>query len=74
VKEYKNGLGVATVRRDTFAGYFKAITLSPGDILVSGTPAGVGAARTPPLFMKEGDVCEVEIKKTGLLRNEVMDE
>jgi acylpyruvate hydrolase len=51
-----------------------AITLSPGDVLVSGTPAGVGVARTPPLFMKEGDVCEVEIEKIGLLRNEVKDE
>src|ERR1700751_373914 len=47
----------------------EAITLSPGDILVSGTPAGVGMARTPPLFMKQGDVCEVEIEKIGLLRN-----
>jgi len=52
----------------------EAITLSPGDILVSGTPAGVGMARTPPLFMKQGDVCEVEIEKIGLLRNEVKDE
>jgi acylpyruvate hydrolase len=52
----------------------EAITLSPGDILVSGTPAGVGMARTPPLFMKQGDVCEVEIEKIGLLRNEVRDE
>jgi acylpyruvate hydrolase len=52
----------------------EAITLSPGDILVSGTPAGVGMARTPPLFMKDGDVCEVEIEKLGLLRNEVKDE
>jgi acylpyruvate hydrolase len=52
----------------------EAITLSPGDILVSGTPSGVGVARTPPLFMKQGDVCEVEIEKIGLLRNEVKDE
>jgi 2-keto-4-pentenoate hydratase/2-oxohepta-3-ene-1,7-dioic acid hydratase in catechol pathway len=51
-----------------------AITLSPGDIIVSGTPAGVGMARTPPLFMKQGDVCEIEIEKIGLLRNEVKDE
>ena len=52
----------------------EAIMLSSGDILVSGTPAGVGMARTPPLFMKQGDVCEVEIEKIGLLRNEVRDE
>jgi 2-keto-4-pentenoate hydratase/2-oxohepta-3-ene-1,7-dioic acid hydratase in catechol pathway len=52
----------------------EAITLSPGDILVSGTPAGVGMARKPPLFMKHGDVCEVEIKGIGILRNRIEDE
>jgi acylpyruvate hydrolase len=52
----------------------EAITLSPGDIIVSGTPAGVGMARNPPLFMKDGDVCEVEIEGIGTLRNPVKDE
>lgn len=52
----------------------EAITLSPGDIIVSGTPAGVGMARNPPLFMKHGDVCEVEIEGLGTLRNKVEDE
>jgi acylpyruvate hydrolase len=52
----------------------EAITLSPGDIIVSGTPAGVGMARNPPLFMKHGDVCEVEIEGMGVLRNPVEDE
>jgi len=52
----------------------EAITLSPGDIIVSGTPAGVGMARKPPLFMKHGDVCEVEIEGLGTLRNTVEDE
>jgi acylpyruvate hydrolase len=52
----------------------EAITLSPGDIIVSGTPAGVGMARKPPLFMKHGDVCEVEIEGLGILRNAVEDE
>jgi acylpyruvate hydrolase len=52
----------------------EAITLSPGDILVTGTPAGVGMARKPPLFMKHGDVCEVEIEGIGTLRNRVEDE
>ena len=52
----------------------EAITLSPGDIIVSGTPGGVGMARKPPLFMKQGDVCEVEIEGIGLLRNRVEDE
>ena len=51
-----------------------AITLAPGDIIVSGTPAGVGMARKPPLFMKHGDTCEVEIEGIGILRNTVEDE
>lgn len=52
----------------------EAITLSPGDIIVSGTPAGVGMARNPPLFMKHGDLCEVEIEGIGILSNPVEDE
>lgn len=51
-----------------------AMTLKPGDVIVTGTPSGVGMARTPPLFMKDGDVCEVEIEGIGLLRNPVRDE
>ena len=50
------------------------ITLSPGDIIVSGTPAGVGMARNPPLYMKHGDVCEIEIEGIGILRNTIEDE
>ena len=49
----------------------EALTLSPGDIIVSGTPAGVGMARKPQLFMKPGDVCEVELERVGLLRNPI---
>ncbi|HKT55083.1 MAG TPA: fumarylacetoacetate hydrolase family protein [Caulobacteraceae bacterium] len=45
--------------------------LSPGDVIVTGTPGGVGAARQPPLWMKPGDVVEVEIDKVGLLKNPV---
>ena len=45
--------------------------LSPGDVIATGTPGGVGAKREPPLFMKEGDVVEVEIDRIGLLRNVV---
>ena len=51
-----------------------AVTLDPGDIIVTGTPAGVGAARTPPLWMKDGDVVEVELEGFGTLRNAVCDE
>jgi 2-keto-4-pentenoate hydratase/2-oxohepta-3-ene-1,7-dioic acid hydratase in catechol pathway len=52
----------------------EAITLSPGDIIVSGTPSGVGMARKPQLFMKHGDVCEVELEGVGVLRNPVEDD
>jgi 2-keto-4-pentenoate hydratase/2-oxohepta-3-ene-1,7-dioic acid hydratase in catechol pathway len=48
--------------------------LVPGDVIVTGTPAGVGFTRKPPIFMKAGDVVEVEIEKIGVLRNAVVDE
>jgi 2-keto-4-pentenoate hydratase/2-oxohepta-3-ene-1,7-dioic acid hydratase in catechol pathway len=48
--------------------------LEPGDVIVTGTPGGVGAKRTPPLWMKPGDVVEVEIDRIGLLRNGIADE
>jgi 2-keto-4-pentenoate hydratase/2-oxohepta-3-ene-1,7-dioic acid hydratase in catechol pathway len=48
--------------------------LVPGDVIVTGTPGGVGAKRTPPLWMKPGDIVEVEIDKIGLLRNGIVDE
>jgi 2,4-didehydro-3-deoxy-L-rhamnonate hydrolase len=47
----------------------EAITLEPGDIIATGTPSGVGVFRNPPVFMKPGDVAEVEIEKLGVLRN-----
>ena len=52
----------------------EAITLAPGDVIVSGTPAGVGWARDPKLIMRHGDVCEVEIEGLGVLKNIVQDE
>ena len=48
--------------------------LSPGDIIATGTPEGVGHRRTPPLWMKAGDVLEVEISGIGVLRTRVVDE
>jgi 2-keto-4-pentenoate hydratase/2-oxohepta-3-ene-1,7-dioic acid hydratase in catechol pathway len=48
--------------------------LEPGDVIVTGTPGGVGSRRTPPLWMKPGDIVEVEIDRIGLLRNGVADE
>ncbi|MET0389824.1 MAG: fumarylacetoacetate hydrolase family protein [Polyangiales bacterium] len=50
------------------------LTLEPGDIIVTGTPSGVGFVRKPALFMKAGDVCEVAIEGLGTLRNPVVDE
>jgi len=47
------------------------LPLLPGDVIVSGTPGGVGARRTPPLFMKDGDICEVEVSGIGVLSNPV---
>ncbi len=49
----------------------KGMTLLPGDVIATGTPSGVGFARTPPEFLKDGDVMEVEIEKIGILRNTV---
>jgi 2-keto-4-pentenoate hydratase/2-oxohepta-3-ene-1,7-dioic acid hydratase in catechol pathway len=51
----------------------EVLTLEAGDIIVTGTPSGVGAARKPPLWMKPGDVCEVEIERIGVLRNPIID-
>lgn len=52
----------------------EVMTLDPGDIIVTGTPSGVGFARKPPVFMKAGDVCEVEIEGIGVLSNPVKNE
>ena len=59
---------------DTLVYITKGITLEPGDLLVMGTPAGVGHGRKPQLWMKKGDVVEVEIENVGLLRNPIVDE
>ena len=56
---------------ETVAYVSQVMTLEAGDLLVMGTPAGVGAARRPPVWMKPGDVCEVEIERIGLLRNPI---
>lgn len=52
----------------------QAMTLHPGDLIITGTPAGVGLARSPQVWMKPGDVCEVEIDQLGVLRNPVVAE
>jgi 2-keto-4-pentenoate hydratase/2-oxohepta-3-ene-1,7-dioic acid hydratase in catechol pathway len=45
--------------------------LVPGDVIVTGTPGGVGSARNPPIFMDQGDRIEVEVKPIGLLRHTI---
>ncbi len=47
----------------------KILTLKPGDLIFTGTPPGVGAARKPPVFLKSGDLCSVEIDGIGKLNN-----
>jgi len=50
------------------------IPLSPGDVIVTGTPGGVGNKRTPQIFMKPGDVCEIVVDAIGTLRNGIRDD
>ncbi|HVZ13004.1 MAG TPA: fumarylacetoacetate hydrolase family protein [Bauldia sp.] len=52
----------------------EVMTLETGDVIAMGTPAGVGHARRPPVWMRPGDVCEIEIEKIGILSNPVFAE
>ncbi len=52
----------------------QGMTIEPGDLIFTGTPSGVGHARNPPVFMKNGDTCEVEIQGVGVLHNPIIDE
>ncbi len=56
----------------TIAYFSNWYTFQPGDILLTGTPAGVGVGRKPPVFMKAGDVIEVEVSGIGVLRNRLV--
>lgn len=59
---------------ETVALLTECLTLEPGDLLVMGTPAGVGYARKPPVWMKPGDTIEIEIERVGTLSNPIRDE
>jgi 2-keto-4-pentenoate hydratase/2-oxohepta-3-ene-1,7-dioic acid hydratase in catechol pathway len=48
-------------------------TLLPGTVILTGTPSGVGSARSPQVFLKDGDVIEVEVEGIGVLRNPVVE-
>lgn len=54
---------------DLIAFCSQSFTLEPGDVIATGTPGGVGAFREPPVFLKDGDIVEVEIDRIGTLRN-----
>ena len=56
---------------ETIVDITQGLTLEPGDAIATGTPSGVGHARKPPLWMKPGDVCEIEIEGIGILRNPI---
>jgi 2-keto-4-pentenoate hydratase/2-oxohepta-3-ene-1,7-dioic acid hydratase in catechol pathway len=49
-------------------------TLAPGDVIVTGTPTGAGARFEPPIWLKPGDIIEIEAEGIGMLRNGVIDE
>jgi acylpyruvate hydrolase len=59
---------------ETIALLADVLTLEPGDVLVMGTPAGVGQARTPPVWMKAGDTIVIDIEKVGALANPIVAE
>ena len=59
---------------ETIALLAQCMTLDPGDAIIMGTPAGVGQARTPPVWMKSGDTIEIVIEQIGVLRNPIVAE
>lgn len=71
VKQSANTAAMIFNLRRIIASLSHGLTLEPGDVIATGTPEGVGFARTPPEFLKDGDVMEVEIAKIGILRNTV---
>jgi 2-keto-4-pentenoate hydratase/2-oxohepta-3-ene-1,7-dioic acid hydratase in catechol pathway len=58
---------------DTLSLISHTFTLRPGDVLATGTPSGVGYARTPPWLLRPGDVVEVEVERIGVLTNHIVD-
>jgi 2-keto-4-pentenoate hydratase/2-oxohepta-3-ene-1,7-dioic acid hydratase in catechol pathway len=58
---------------ETLAYISRNFTINRGDLLATGTPSGVGYARTPPWLLHPGDVVEVEIERLGVLTNHIVD-
>jgi acylpyruvate hydrolase len=59
---------------ETIALITECMTLEPGDVIIMGTPAGVGQARKPPVWMKAGDTVEIDIERIGVLTNKIVAE
>jgi len=71
VKQSANTAAMIFNLRRIIASLSHGLTLEPGDVIATGTPEGVGFARTPPEFLKDGDVMEVEVQNIGILRSPV---
>src|SRR5579884_416286 len=70
-KQHSNTSNMIFSIAKIIASLSRGLTLEPGDVIATGTPEGVGFARTPPEFLKDGDVMEITIDKVGSLRNTV---
>jgi 2-keto-4-pentenoate hydratase/2-oxohepta-3-ene-1,7-dioic acid hydratase in catechol pathway len=70
-KQHANTNSMIFNVKKIIASLSRGMTLEPGDVIATGTPDGVGFARTPPEFLRDGDVLEVEIEKIGVLRNAI---
>ncbi len=70
-KQHSNTAKMIFSVKQIIASLSAGLTLHAGDLIASGTPEGVGFARTPPEFLKDGDVMEVELERIGVLRNRV---
>jgi 2-keto-4-pentenoate hydratase/2-oxohepta-3-ene-1,7-dioic acid hydratase in catechol pathway len=72
VKQDSNTAHMIFGVREILAHLARVVTLSPGDVIATGTPAGVGAGRRPPEFLEPGDVVEAEVEGVGLLRTRIV--
>jgi 2-keto-4-pentenoate hydratase/2-oxohepta-3-ene-1,7-dioic acid hydratase in catechol pathway len=71
-KQFANSRDMVFTIADQIAAISRYVTLRPGDVLATGTPGGVGFTRTPPEFLRAGDVVEARIAGVGVLRNRVV--
>jgi len=73
VKKQDSNTSQLVHRVDAIVAFFSRVcTLLPGDVIITGTPPGVGVFQKPPFFLKRGDVVECEIEKIGTIRNEII--